>query len=63
MSWKDEELEDEMRTYYSREAKGMTDCGEESALGTRLHHQRGTFGDGVNDGERRLQRDGEKGGD
>lgn len=29
-----------------------------------LHHQRGTFGDGVNDGERRLRKDeeSEKGG-
>lgn len=48
-SWKDEELEDERRTYYSREAKGGGGgC------------QRGTFGDGVNDGERRLRRDEER---
>lgn len=35
----------------------MTECGEQSALGMCLHHQRGTFADGVNDGERRLRRD------
>lgn len=28
----------------------------------RLHHERGTFGDGVNDGERRPRRGVERGG-
>lgn len=37
-----------------------TECGEERAPRMCLHHQRGTFGDGVNDGERRLRRDEER---
>ena len=36
-SRKDEKLEDEMRTYYSRVAKGLTECGDKSAPGM-CHH-------------------------